>query len=83
MALPTKWLIATVTPYSGTGESPVQLLVTTAPGLDAAAVTFLSVIQSVQSTVARQGKDEEESEADSVEEIPLEDLKGQQQGRRD
>ncbi|XP_075833586.1 CBY1-interacting BAR domain-containing protein 2 [Microtus pennsylvanicus] len=41
------------------------------------------VSQSVQSTVARQGKDEEESEADSVEEIPLEDLKGQQQGRRD
>ncbi|XP_005345823.1 protein FAM92B [Microtus ochrogaster] len=41
------------------------------------------VSQSVQSTVARQGKDEEESEADSVEEIPLEDLKGQQQGRYD
>ncbi|XP_050021161.1 CBY1-interacting BAR domain-containing protein 2 [Alexandromys fortis] len=41
------------------------------------------VSQSVQSTMARQGKDEEESEADSVEEIPLEDLKGQQQGCRD
>ncbi|ERE77778.1 protein FAM92A1-like protein [Cricetulus griseus] len=37
--------------------------------------------QSVQSTMAHQEKDEEESEADSVEEIPLEDLKGQQQGR--
>ncbi|GAB1293728.1 CBY1-interacting BAR domain-containing protein 2 [Apodemus speciosus] len=42
--------------------------------------------QSVQSTMARQGEeagDEEESEADSVEEIPLEDLKGQQRGHRD
>ncbi|EGV94111.1 Protein FAM92B, partial [Cricetulus griseus] len=38
-------------------------------------------LQSVQSTMAHQEKDEEESEADSVEEIPLEDLKGQQQGR--
>lgn len=75
--------IATVIPYSGTGESPVQLLVTTAPSLGAAAVTFLSIIQSVQSTMAHQGKDEEESEADSVEEIPLEDLRGQQQGGHD
>lgn len=36
--------------------------------------------------MARQGKEageEEESEADSMEEIPLEDLKGQQQGHRD
>ncbi|XP_060247862.1 CBY1-interacting BAR domain-containing protein 2 [Meriones unguiculatus] len=39
--------------------------------------------QSVQSTVAQQGKDEEECEADSVEEIPLEDLRGQQQGHCD
>lgn len=46
-------------------------------------MTFLSIIQSVQSTMAHQGKDEEESEADSVEEIPLEDLRGQQQGGRD
>ncbi|KAK7806702.1 hypothetical protein U0070_005363 [Myodes glareolus] len=52
-------------------------------GLGAAAVTFLSIIQSVQSTMAHQGKDEEESEADSVEEIPLEDLRGQQQGGHD
>lgn len=44
-------------------------------------MTFLSDIKSVQSTMAHQEKDEEESEADSVEEIPLEDLKGQQQGR--
>uniref|UniRef100_A0A8C6HHI2 Protein FAM92B n=1 Tax=Mus spicilegus TaxID=10103 RepID=A0A8C6HHI2_MUSSI len=42
--------------------------------------------QSAQSTMARQGKEaggEEDSEIDSVEEIPLEDLKGQQQGPRD
>ncbi|EDL11633.1 mCG51395, isoform CRA_b [Mus musculus] len=42
--------------------------------------------QSAQSTMARQGKEaggEEDSETDSVEEIPLEDLKGQQQGPRD
>ncbi|XP_051024701.1 CBY1-interacting BAR domain-containing protein 2 [Acomys russatus] len=39
--------------------------------------------QSVQSTLAQQRKDEEESEGDSVEEISLEDLRGQQQGRCD
>nr|XP_038954226.1 CBY1-interacting BAR domain-containing protein 2 isoform X1 [Rattus norvegicus] len=41
--------------------------------------------QSAQSTMAREGKeagDEEDSETDSVEEIPLEDLRGQQQGHR-
>lgn len=35
--------------------------------------------------MAREGKeagDEEDSETDSVEEIPLEDLRGQQQGHR-
>ncbi|XP_059118503.1 CBY1-interacting BAR domain-containing protein 2 [Peromyscus eremicus] len=62
------------------GHSEARPLADASPSLS---VPWPLASQSVQSTMAHQGKDEEESEADSVEEIPLEDLKGQHQGRRD
>nr|XP_034378886.1 protein FAM92B isoform X2 [Arvicanthis niloticus] len=65
------------------GHNEARLLTDTNP---APSVPWPLASQSVQSTTAHQGKeagDEEESEADSVEEIPLEDLKGQQQRHRD
>ncbi|XP_055476805.1 CBY1-interacting BAR domain-containing protein 2 isoform X1 [Psammomys obesus] len=62
------------------GHSEARPLTDTNPS---SSVLWPLASQSVQSTVAQQGKDEEESEADSVEEIPLEDLRGHQQGHRD
>ncbi|KAL6045603.1 hypothetical protein STEG23_029504 [Scotinomys teguina] len=51
------------------GHSEALPLTDTSPSLS---VPWPLASQSVQSTTAHQGKDEEESEADSVEEIPLE-----------